>query len=724
MKKVITYIVTVAAGMFAAACSELDERMDIPQEVAVNPSIRTEVVQSRAASAPLATLNPSAELILTYEDATSATYVYNKSAAKWYVKPGTTPLYWDKIAPDAAGEYPFTAMAPGNYTAGGSVANQATEEAYLAADLLATSYKASERKEVLNLELEHQFAQLAVTLAATDTDFDLSTATLLIKGAKPGYNSTAGVTGDAADIVPLRQAGNGASFIAVLPQQTVGAAALKMEFTIEVAGIQNSYTWTNAADITFTAGVTQAVNLTVSGTGVVLNDIAVTDWTPATPISGAVQMVVAGTSRSASGQEAGFDTFILWKNDNEKDFITYNKVDDAWKLAETDTPFYLDKVAATDRFHARHTPSVADVVTDIKDILEARNVTVQGGQLTLEFKHINSKLTVNLLKGNDFDLDLAGATVKLLDFQLTATGATNSFIMEPTTSPIASGTQIVSIGLGALEYNATLDKDLELTAGLHTTLNITLNPTGVTLAAVSVTPWTDATITANADIATNIDLSKLPGEGTVELSHGATTANYSWNGTALSLKSGSNHIYWENITPTASYTFKLKFTPAAITTPELDVLTGEATVRTHGAALSFASLAHINSLVNVTLTRGSTYTQEEWEAIEATTAVIQFDGLSKANHVINGVGYGTAVGSIFQPKATIAADDKLTVTVPAAGTLPENVIEISLKHLMPGLEAGKKYDITLTLNKTGISASNIKAGNWTDMTGDGSMNYD
>lgn len=925
------------AGMFAAACSQDDELVNMAEQVTINPGIKAGVVQSRATGTPLATINPAAQLLLEY-GSQSTTFIYNSTAAKWEVKSGETPLYWDKLTANIGSQFTFTAMAPADYSAGGSVANQATDAAYLAADLLATTYTATSRKEVLNLELEHQLAQMAVTVTSTDADFDLNAATLVVKGAKPGYDADAVATGNAANITPLAK-GDG-SFVNVLPAQTVAVGALKLEFVINVAGTANTYTWTNADALTFVKGESTAINLGVSKTGVTTGDVKVVDWVQANPINETIQMVVSGTPGSATGVAPEFDTFQLWKNDDEAKAITYNLVDGAWQLAAGNAPFYLDEVASDDVFHARHTPADDQVntVTGQKDILEARDVTVQGGQVALTFTHINAKLTVKLVKGTDFStaIDLKDAEVTLLTYSEKANGASHDFILAPTT--INANTQIVSVALQGLTYKAILTNELKLETGKHTTLTVTLNPTETTV-AVAVTDWTTETATGtaevtltpnsldalpavagtltlkcgsqtgtyvwsgtaisstttelywenipeaasysftltftpdaadavtyekdileatttvntrgaqpsftadnalahinakltikllegtdfNADItgatikllgfdavtligtdtskefimatttaiaagtqvatittkqglvykaitigaiafpagmntilhvmlrptvvtmtvsvtdwwkqpetgeATKVtidanDLSALPGSGTLLLAYGTTySTQYTWTGSTLSLGNNEKDIYWENIPETNAEAFTLTFTPDATGTPEKDVLKKTISSYTHGAALTF-ELVHINSQINVTLAKGGTYSDADWDAIQADNkTTVSFAGLSTSDYAPVYDYSKTELSAIFAPKTAIAEDDKITVSIPAIGTtVNANTVSIALKNYMSSLEAGKKYDITITVDKTKVSVGDIKVAEWTTITGSGEMDY-
>lgn len=692
-----------AAGILAAACTQDDVLVNNADEVVINPGIQqAALVQSRATT-PLATLNPDAELVLGY-GAYKATYVYDATATKW-VADGT-PIYWDNLAANnGAGGFQFTAMAPADYSNGGTVADQSDNKKYLAADLLAATYTAAARKEVLDIELGHKMAQVVVNVASADTDFDLAGASLVIKGAKPGYDGTAAVTGDAADIEPLRTSTTGASFMAVLPVQTLAAGALKLEFVIDVPDQKgNTYTWTNTDKLTLTAGASLAIDLNLSKTGITPGDIKVTDWENTNPVSGEVQMVINGTPGSVTGDAPTFTNFQLWKNDDEANAITYtyNATDSKWETS--DKPFFLEDLVTGDVFHARHTPATADAVTGKKDILEAHNVTVQGGCAALLFTHVKSKLTVVLQAGTDFnaDIDLETAKVTPTDYSDAATGESTSFIL-PGDLTIDAGDLVASILVNDFNYEVKLPSDLTLAEGEHTTLTVTMLPTGVTV-AVAVKPWDDKD--ASADGAVTIvpnDLAALNGtNGEFLLECGTLSATYTWTNNTLALKTGSSHIYWENIPETnpASYLFKLTFTPTAsdAVTTQKDVHYAEATITDRGGQPSF-TLAHTNAKLTISLTGDGDFPT----TIDLTKAVVTPAGYNKA-------ATGQSTSFILPPTTTDIAAGTTIATITVGGLTYNAKSTADL-----ALNAGEHTTLTVTLTRTTATMA-ISVTAWTTGT--------
>lgn len=693
-----------AAGILAAACTQDDILVNNADEVVINPGIQqTTVVQSRTTT-PLATLNPGAEIILGY-GAYEAIYVYDATATKWVAKAGETPIYWDNLTANDGAGFQFTAMAPSDYRAGGSVAFQNDNDLYLAADLLAATYTAAARKEVLDIELGHKMAQVVVNVASADTDFDLAGASLVIKGAKPGYDGTAAVTGDAADIEPLRTSTTGASFMAVLPVQTLAAGALKLEFVIDVPEqTGNTYTWKNTSELTLTAGESLAIDLNLSKTGITPGDIKVTNWKEVDPVSGEVQMVITGTPESLTGLDPEFDNFILWKNDDEANAITYtyNATDSKWETS--DKPFFLEDLVAGDVFHARHTPADADVdpVTDEKDILEAHNVTVQGGCAALLFTHVKSKLTVVLQAGTDFNtnIDLKTAKVTPTDYRDAATGQSTSFIL-PADLTVDAGDLVASILVNEFNYEVKLPADLTLAEGEHTTLTVTMLPTGVTV-AVAVKPWDDKA--ASADGAVTIvpnDLAALNGtNGEFLLECGTLSATYTWTNNTLALKNGSSHIYWENIAEATDYTFKLTFTPTAsdAVTTQKDVHYAESTITDRGGQPSF-TLEHINAKLTIALARETDFPA----TIDLTKAVVKLPAYTPT-------ATGATTSFILPPTTTdIAAGTTIaTITVEGLTYNAKSTADLALN-------AGEHTTLTVTLTRTTATMA-ISVTPWTTET--------
>lgn len=742
MNKLTKYMMA-AAAMLAAACTlgscAQDEAMVNPEGdmVMINPSIQGAAITQTRATTPLSALNSGAEVVLYY-NTTPATYKWGQTTG-WT---STAPHYWDKLTPNYPPDYVFEAYAPYDWStpnnSGADIVNQSTTTLYLAADLLYGICDTDTRTTQLDLVLEHKRAQLEVEVVTTEADIDLKTTTLLIKGAKVGLENTTPATDKIANVTPYRaddkSSSATATFLSILPPQVIAAGDLELEFTIKVGDLTNTYRWKNTGNaLTFTAGANTKIEMTVGKTEVTASTVVVTDWVTGTPTTGAVELVITGTAGTATGDAPAFTTFELWKNNNTAGAVTYTKgADDKWTSA---TPFYLDDVVDTDRFHARHTPTAGDAVTGKSDILEALNVEVKGGQLALNFTHVNAKLTIALAKGTGFTPALTGAAIKLLTHDavtLTGTATSHAFIKEPTAagSPLAKDSKIAEITLGGKTYNATLGADLALEAGKHTTLTVTLTPTAATI-AVSVTDWSTNSAAATAAITpTDANLAALPGAGVLVLKYGTETATYDWNTTALTLADGASHIYWEDITAgLAEYAFTLTFTPTAadLVTGVKDNLTGTAKVTTHGAQPNFA-MTHANSQLNLTLSKGGTYSAAEWAAIvDADATTVTFTGLITPAKT-GDYSYTNNMSCIFAPKAAVATTDKITVTIPAIteGTTPvaANTVEVALKNLTAALAAGTKYDITIVVNKTSVSVGTITVSPWTGLTGNGTINYD
>lgn len=704
--------------------------------VEIMPSVATGTLLTRSGEA-LATLNPDATLVLGYNGA-KADYKYSSESAKWAPVNVSEAFYWDKIAPGADNYYTFSAMAPLDYSSGGFVANHGTNANYLAADILGGTYVATARNEKLNIELGHKLAQMVVNVTTAEADMDLRTATLTIKGLKPTYDATGAATGAAADITPYiySRVAAKAEFMNVVPVQSVALGGLQLSLSVEVAGTVQAYNWTSKAAIDFEAGKSTTFNISLAKSAVGVVDVKVTDWVPVTPVSGALSVVVGGTAATVDGVAPAFTEFQLWKNTYAHMAITYFKDGDGWKLGPNYTPFMIENTLPTDWFYARHEPATGDAVTGVKDIQITDGTKMQGGSLALLFKHTKAKLTINIAKDDTYPDPLPTPTLKFLNFPTGSTGTSHSFIMDPYT--IGANDPIATIELETnsvkMTYTVTHTSTLVLQEGKHTTLNVTILPTEVKIGVVKVVDWTTETVASSAAVqVSDASVSGLPSvAGVLKLEYGTSSILYDWDGTDLSLQSGSTPLLWESITGTGPYVFGLTFTPSAAGTPAKDILTDQVSVTNKGGVPQF-NLAHVNARVVVNLIKGGSYTNLEWAAIGDATdgsnvslTTVTFAGICTPAYVVN-YDFSNGVSGIFAPKATLGTDDKLTVVIPVttgADATSGNTLVVPLADRLSKLAAGTQYTLNVTVDKTAVSVGKIEIADWNEVDRTGDFTYD
>ena len=187
-----------------------------------------------------------------------------------------------------------------------------------------------------------------------------------------------------------------------------------------------------------------------------------------------------------------------------------------------------------------------------------------------------------------------------------------------------------------------------------------------------------------------------------------TYANSAWGSTAP--------LYWDDITKsTFTGNFTAEYVFATKTVPVEDKLVGTITNAAYGSALSF-NLAHTTAKMTFTFKGdGTTTTDEEVAAFTKTIT------LGDATHTI------IADAMHFAPQALTDANT-IVLTRPNGNTYTVKLGE--LKDAQQAaiftdskIEAGKHYQITLTVNETSVGISATIA-EWTDVSGSGTVTPD
>ena len=706
-----------------------------------------------------------------------------------------------------------------NRGAAGSTRAAGTLTAFEASDLLMAYQTTTKSGTLdLNLKhLLSQLQVKLVSVSGSDglTAAELASATLTIDGLKTQYslayngtsgNSTSGAGGDAtipstacpalatatADaaatgLTPYTDGtGDAKSFRFIAPAQTLTAGALTLRFTLTIGGTAHSYTYTSTGqEMNLTAGAITLLTITASRTTATLAGVSMTDWSTPTTITGTVGITITGSADTPTGSAPAFSTMKMWKG---KEVFTaasggsapgtrvpsepdkteapagahlYNRNSSSWTDASP-TPFYVDDVASADRFYAlaENTGSdgstaIHDAKTRLKDPVAAGPTPMNGGAVALTYSHLLAKLRITLTANDNFDANLAGATISspemLPGYTLsystgnaitaTATGTPDKYrglstgtdyIVVPQT---VSGDFTVALGNGNT-YTATLSSPLMLEAGKITTLALTLNLTQTTI-KVAVTDWgtgstANETITIG-DINSTGGISESDGSFTpatgdkldIADAGSSATGTYTYGGSSWT---STAPLYWDALNPSGSpYTFNALFTPVAGTDTDAglvkDYQGGKASDVTFGNELSF-SLSHLMAQVSVTVKPGEGY--EDATASDITVSLnnlkklahIGTDGILTLNDATGALTLGNPTedsgGKSFTATALIAPQTVAAGTVLV--TVGINGSNYTLKvPTQPAsgfaYKPGKKNSITLTINKSEATLS-FKVEGW------------
>ena len=745
-KNLITRIGRLMAMPLAVAalvaCNE-ENIVDNTQMDAVGISV---AMTGTAETVTRATTLPSSDLKLMYGSLTSSqTAVYTGSGTSWS---STEPLYWQQLASEQ-GKYPFYAVSPSDAGMTAVPADQSTTDAAKASDLL-MAFAEPSYKSTIALNFKHALSMVEVNLTNGGgmTDTELSTASLTIDGLQTQYTvagTTATASGTAATgLKPLK---DGANFQFIAPAQQLAANGLTMNFSVTINDVPVAYTYKNTADLTLVGGKKTVFNISVSKTAIQVA-VAVEDWTIDESHSETLTIAITGTADEVTDNSA-FTSMNLWlASERLANYssatsttlgasYTYTKGDDgAWT---SESPIYLDEMTANSVIYAMATnTTAADAVTGFWDYLLAGPVTVQDGAAAIQFRHGMAQMTVMLATGNGFTADITNATIstpKMLKSTATVTTTNEDLHF------VASGSETVNYTIASaathivvpqtLEansiftvtlangntYEAKLAEAVTLAAGVNTTITLTLMPTKVGVSA-AVTAWGEAAAAATVQLAgiTAGDVSVTAAEGdqlTITYAQDNLTAIYTY---ANSAWGSTAPLYWDDITKsTFTGNFTAEYVFATKTAPVENKLVGTITNAVYGSALSF-NLAHTTAKMTFTFKGdGTTTTDEEVEAFTKTIT------LGDATHTI------TADAMHFAPQALTDANT-IVLTRPNGNTYTVKLSE--LKDAQQAaiftdskIEAGKHYQITLTVNETSVGISATIA-EWTPVSGSGTVTPD
>lgn len=484
-------------------------------------------------------------------------FVYDEAADTWTYNGPSAPLYWEDIPADgnlyASITRPAVDAAEGN--------NQSPD--YIVATPIVN--KGGTDNTALNFQLAHQVAKVNVMLRsntygeekllnANITLPDYAIGGMLDKGVYvPGSNkgtialAKPAKTGDATEVTY-----NSASYLQ--PQTvaigedlvTIGIDGRTYTVKPEDVKLQGGAI---AADILYEAGKVTNLIITIEKTGLSVS-VDVTGWTelPALEFEGLFFSVSNKTSAGFENEDQ-IKFYKLNAHGDAVDAISniykYVGGPDNGTLSPVGTPWYRDDFKTGDLIAAVY-PATASALAagentfnwtvkssgttnaHADDIMVAAPVADRNlgeiqaeGDVAFEFKHVLSKVSINLIAGEGFTSDeIMLAEVEMNNFQLSGivdvingtatpdgaataaftpskldkvysvTGKTVVSSYEAFVMPqnITGNSVMVTVKLNDAEFQVKLPADKLFAAGAHNMLNLTLNKTGVELTA-SIVDW-------------------------------------------------------------------------------------------------------------------------------------------------------------------------------------------------------------------------------------------
>lgn len=521
---------------------------------------------------------------------------------------------------DVLAYYPYTTtVSASNLSLPVDVSNQTN----LAAIDLMTAEKVTGRSSKapdVALVFSHRLCKLVLKVVKDEStaDISLAGATAMLTGTPMAGSwdltkATLTTEGGAKDLkLPLIEnsadaAGSTATAI-VIP---TAAGAGKSIIVTTTDG--KSYTADIASNLALAAGTVNTYTMTLHRNQPSIT-ASITPWTEGITIPLENLHIEVPADATASG----LTTFQMWRNKEQTtDTRTYTFNAGSW----TATPalFYIEEIAATDRFYALHTPddTQKDALTGLKDLLaagpEALKVSETGSianSLFLNFTHLMAQLTLTLTRGESFPSDASLAEVIITLPQMTegyildgialtadptrktsysvptgTNGRTATLTVVPQTLPVGAKIS-VQLASGNV-YQTTLTTAITLKPGYKNTLALTLSPTQTSI-NVTVTPWTDESnepgdVTVDGAVSVATTLTGIDEAGTLYLAATASGAQsvalngsgvypVSYTGTNASINTDGDAyapILWDNLEKYASgttgtlqqYTYAALFAP-------------------------------------------------------------------------------------------------------------------------------------------------------------------
>lgn len=283
-----TAALALSALLFTSCSNEDDPVPAISsQYVTIAPSVSGEVI-TRAGSAYG---ENGDKLYLYYNTAGSTTANqfadFHYDGTIWDL--GTTKMKWSTLHEAASGNLPFYATAPviAPTTATKVETDQSSTAGYKKSDLL-VAYKEiakagdATKYTALDIDMKHVLAKLTIEVNAKAID-DAVINSVTIKGAVPDYTvaysssevTPATTTADGSDKAEIKPLQNGTVYSAVLPEQAIKKTG---GITIVISVKDKTFTYQPTDAINLQQGKNTTLKLRLSGEGVALGDVTVSDW--------------------------------------------------------------------------------------------------------------------------------------------------------------------------------------------------------------------------------------------------------------------------------------------------------------------------------------------------------------------------------------------------------------------------------------------------------------
>lgn len=283
-----TAALALSALLFTSCSNEDDPVPAISsQYVTIAPSVSGEVI-TRAGSAYG---ENGDKLYLYYNTAGNNTdnqfADFRNDGTIWDL--GTTKMKWSDLHSAASGNLPFYATAPviAPTTATKVETDQSSTAGYKKSDLL-VAYKEIAKADnatkytALDIDMKHVLAKLTIEVNAKAID-GATINSVTIKGAVPDYTvaysssevTPATTTADGSDKAEIKPLQNGTVYSAVLPEQAIKKTG---GITIVISVKDKTFTYQPTDAINLQQGKNTTLKLRLSGEGVALGDVTVSDW--------------------------------------------------------------------------------------------------------------------------------------------------------------------------------------------------------------------------------------------------------------------------------------------------------------------------------------------------------------------------------------------------------------------------------------------------------------
>ena len=683
-----------------------------------------------------------------WSGAQAATFTYDAAAWK-----SAAPIYWSNMP---AGASTFSAFYAPIAAAAGS------EKDYLIGGAADVSFGSP-----VNLKMNHAMSQVKVVLVA-GTGYANASFLAQLTGRAINLQKLASITDNGA--VTLKDATesitgataftNEAAYI-VAPQLLDNAsktiklttAAQGHFYTLKLSDLKVE----GAALTAFEAGKSYTITLTVDDKAVSIST-NVAPWSPIDVTETAVSLDGLNNDNPAEGNITlvNGDQLAL-EGANQNSVYLHNGT--AWTAT---APIYWSKASAgTSTFKALYTPKTAPAAGNEVDHLNGTASAAFGAPINLNMTHAMAQISVNLMGGNGLSMDavnsvsiqmqplasinLAGVELGAIETVIDAatfknntpyrvapqalTAANNikvkltsgqTYTVDLSTLKDANGTPITSFAAGS---NYAIDVTLnDKEAAISTTLNAWNEASGNTAVEIDGLVGGDGSGTFSPTANDKLTILSLSGNKTAHY-----TYNTSWTSNAP--------IYWGAIPSATGYGFKALYTPAATPTPgnEKDYTVGGTVKNVAFGAPINLTLNHAMAQVKITLKAGtSDFTDATLVDALTSRAInlqkmkvtdgIDIDGTVQLNSTVASItgttAFGNATSYIVAPQPLTDANTiVLKLATGYTYTMKLNTVTVGGINLT-NLDAGNIYNITVTVNDTGISMG-VTITDWNVIAGGG-----